>query len=135
MKICLDMRSPDSGGTSTFTNNYLKFLNEVNVNHEFIILVNHWEGNLSAPNMRVMQVPRLTSALQLGWAQFYLPGLLKGKNIDLYHSMKHLGPVFNPVKSIYRVRAVGQFCGIFPLKFFEKLYWERLGKIIIKKLI
>ncbi len=53
-----------------------------------------------------------------------LPHHLKSRQCDVYHSLKHVGPIYCPVKSVYRVPAVGQFVGQYPQRFSDQVYWS-----------
>ncbi|MCZ6594901.1 MAG: glycosyltransferase family 1 protein [Bacteroidetes bacterium] len=133
MRVCLDIRVQTKGGTSTFISNFVHELISKNISHDFVFLTNEDGSIINSSDYETIKVPNLHPLLELTWIQTKLPMLIKKRRIRLYHSLKHLGPIYCPVNSIYRNAAVGQFAGIYPLSFQEKIYWIWLEKLLFSK--
>ena len=133
MRICIDARAPRQGGTRTFTDSFLQHLLALETEHEFVLLTNPGVSPVKASAVEAIHVPAANPILELTWIQTVLPGLLKRRNVDIYHSLKHVGPIFCPVNDVYHLHAVGQFSGIHPLRGHEKLYWTRMRKIVLQR--
>lgn len=123
MKVCLDIRVSTKGGTSTFIDNFVRELDGVSHGHNIQFVFNEGATPLNGRHSRVAAVPFSNRILEFQWSQIALAGILKRKGFDAYHSLKHVGPVFTGTKTIYRVPAVGQFSGNYPMKTLDHIYW------------
>jgi len=119
MRICIDIRTETRGGTSTFIDNFLHHLSDQNIKHELLFLTNRKYEDKSGFLTEKIKIPSDNRVLQLAWTQTIFPTILRAKQINVYHSLKHLGPILSPSINIYRLAAIGQYCGIYPLKFFD----------------
>lgn len=132
MKICLDVRFQTKSGPRSYIINFIQHLRELDKGNEYIFLMDCDLEEIDISKFEIVKVPVANPLLQMAWIQGVLPYLFRKKGIEIYHSLKHLGPVYCPVRSIYMVAAIGQYCGIYPLRFLERVYWTRLQRIIIK---
>ena len=127
MKVCLDIRVSTKGGTSTFIDNYVRELDHVEHHHNIQFVFNEGATPLNGRHLRVAAVPYRNRVLEFQWSQLSLGQILKRKGFDAYHSLKHVGPIFSGVKTIYRVPAVGQFLGNYPMKPLDHVYWNHIA--------
>jgi glycosyltransferase involved in cell wall biosynthesis len=117
---------------SSYINNFIRHLIEVDQLNEYLLLVDKNLEEVDISKFEIIQVPDTTPVLQMAWIQSILPNVLRRKGIKIYHSLKHAGPIYCPVISIYTIAAVGQYCGIYPLTFQERIYWTQLQRMILK---
>ena len=82
---------------------------------------------LNGRHPRVAAVPYQNRLLEFQWSQIGLGRILKRNAFDAYHSLKHIGPMFAGLKTIYRVPAVGQFLGNYPMKKLDHIYWNHIA--------
>ncbi len=129
MKICLDGRVATKGGTSTFVDSFTRQL--IAMTHR-VEAAGHKVDVIAHPKQKIanhssLKIP--TNRMQeLLWAQRALPRWLHENEYDIYHSLKHVGPISCQPRTIYRVPAVGQFDGSYPLSLSERFYWAHLAK-------
>ena len=128
MKVCLDVRVSTKGGTSTFIENYVHALHEVGHNHDIQLVFNEGAIPLSGPQPRAGAVPHRNRLLEFQWSQLGLRKALQRNGFDVYHSLKHVGPLSCPARTIYRVPAVGQFAGNYPMRPLDRFYWTHIAK-------
>jgi glycosyltransferase involved in cell wall biosynthesis len=127
MKICLDIRVSTKGGTSTFIDNYVRELDEVQHDHNIHFVFNEGATPLNGKHPRVAAVPYRNRVLEFQWSQLGLARVLKRHKFDVYHSLKHVGPIFCRSKTVYRVPAVGQFIGNYPMHKLDHIYWNHVA--------
>ncbi len=128
MKICLDIRVSTQGGTSTFIDNFVRHLSDVEHQHSIQFVFNEGTTALNGKHVRAAAVPHKNRLLEFKWSQWSLPHVLKRLEFDVYHSLKHVGPIFCPTSTIYRVPAVGQFLGNYPMQTLDHFYWAYFAK-------
>ena len=90
-----------------------------------IDIIAHPKQKIASPSSLKIPTSRMQELL---WAQRTLPRWLQENDYDIYHSLKHVGPTRCRPRSIYRVPAVGQFDGSYPLSLSERFYWAHLAK-------
>lgn len=127
MKVCLDIRVSTKGGTSTFIDNYVRELDYVEHDHNIQFVFNEGATPLNGRHPRVAAVPYRNRVLEFQWSQLSLLQILKRNGFDVYHSLKHVGPIFTGLKTVYRVPAVGQFLGNYPMKTLDHIYWNQIA--------
>jgi alpha-1,3-rhamnosyl/mannosyltransferase len=127
MKVCLDIRVSTKGGTSTFISNYVRELDDVPHDHDIQFVFNEGATPLNGKHPRVAAVPYRNRVLEFQWAQVALRKVLKQQRFDVYHSLKHVGPLFATTRTIYRVPAVGQFLGNYPMQRLDHIYWNHVA--------
>ncbi len=133
MKVCLDVRVSTPGGTSTFIENFLRELDEIDTGHEIELLFSRDRQLLGREGCPGRSAPFGNRVLEFQWSQVALPHLLRREGVALYHSLKHLGPLRCPARSMYRVPAVGQFAGNYPMPFADHVYWSYLGRFVYRR--
>jgi len=127
MKVCLDIRVSTKGGTSTFIDNYVRELDDVQHSHNIQFVFNEGATPLNGRHPRVAAVPYSNRILEFQWSQLSLGSILKRNGFEAYHSLKHVGPMFSGLKTIYRVPAVGQFLGNYPMNRLDHIYWNHIA--------
>lgn len=124
MKVCLDIRVSTKGGTSTFIDNYVRELDDVQHGHSIHYVFNEGTTPLNGRHPRVAAVPYNNRMLEFKWSQLNLARIVRKSQFDIYHSLKHVGPIFCSAKTVYRVPAVGQFLGNYPMRPLDHVYWR-----------
>ena len=127
MKICLDIRVSTKGGTSTFIDNFVRELHRIEHDHEIEYVFNAGTSALNGRHTRAAAVPFDHRILEFQWSQIALPRIIRRTGYDVYHSLKHVGPLRCPIRSVYRVPAVGQFNGTYPLPRLDRIYWTNFA--------
>ncbi len=133
MRICLDIRYKKESGPSTYIKNLTPLLLKKQRFIEYFIISN---GQLSFEDKNIVEEFKLVkqnSYQEFLWTQFSLPKLLKKWEIDIYHSFKHLPPVFSNVKIVFTMGSVGSYTGDYPLSLRERIYWKHFRKLLLKK--
>ena len=133
MKVCLDIRVSTKGGTSTFIDNYVRALDEVQHDHNIHFVFNEDTTPLNGRHPRIAAVPYNNRMLEFQWSQLNLARIVKKHNFDVYHSLKHVGPILCSAKTIYRVPAVGQFLGNYPMRTLDHIYWKHVAGAAYRK--
>ncbi len=133
MKVCLDIRVSTKGGTSTFIDSYVRELDSIQHEHRIAFVFNEGATPLNGRHPRVAAVPHANRVLEFQWSQLTLPRILKKHGFDAYHSLKHVGPIFTNVKTVYRVPAVGQFLGNYPMQTLDHIYWNQVAGTAYRK--
>lgn len=123
MRICLDARVATRGGTSTFVDGFVQQIAATTHQHDIDVVAHDAQGLASpgSPSVPSGKVPELV------WSQVALPGVIRRGDYDIYHSLKHIGPLNCAARTVYRVPAVGQFNGTYPLSAPDRFYWGALG--------
>ncbi|NEP49253.1 MAG: glycosyltransferase family 4 protein [Moorea sp. SIO3C2] len=109
MKILLDCRFKKGAGPNVATVYMLDELIRLNTKHKFIVLQNPNQSLPEYPGVEKLVVPVKNNFLEFLWVQFYLPKLLDKLNIDIYHSLKHVSPLFAKIPTIEYIHEVGHF--------------------------
>ena len=109
MKILLDCRFKKGAGPNVTATYLLDHLIKLNTEHEFIILQHRAQSIPDYPGVKKIFVPVNNNWLEFAWVQLYLPFLFHKLGVDIYHSLKHLGPFFSDVPRIQYIREVGHF--------------------------
>jgi alpha-1,3-rhamnosyl/mannosyltransferase len=118
---------------SSFIYNFTRHLIKSDKKCEYVFLIDRPFEEIDLSQFERLHVPQGGPLLQMTWVQAVLPGLLKRKGIKIYHSLKHLGPLYCPAfKTMYTVGAAGQHSGIYPVSFKETLYWKYLQGALLK---
>lgn len=133
MKVCLDIRVSTKGGTSTFIDSYVRELDRIQHPHDIQFVFNEGATPLNGKHPRAAAVPYRNRILEFQWSQFGLPRILKQQGFDAYHSLKHVGPLYGSCRTIYRVPAVGQFYGTYPMQPLDHIYWNHVAGAAYKK--
>jgi len=135
MRIALDIRYRTESGASSYIHNLLPRLSEAKQGYQFVLIQFANQTMNGTEMIESIVCPDLSPAGQALWDQVFLPGLLIRKQIDLYHSLKLLGPRFSHCPRLIVAHSItSSFHGDFPLS--EKLsaYWITLGKYIYRSM-
>ena len=100
MKICLDARSPGTGGVFTYTKYLLYNLFQIDIENEYIIITDPEHGSWGYDHVEEIVVPNNNPFSWLLWSNTQLPKYLEKRNIDVYHSLKHVTGFRIPAKSV-----------------------------------
>ena len=128
MKICLDIRVSTKGGTSTFIENFVRELERVPGPHRIEYVFQPQSISLNGKSVIAATVPTTNRLLEFPWSQWRLPQIIRRGEFDVYHSLKHVGPLACPAHTIYRVPAVGQFLGNYPMRPLDYVYWAHVAR-------
>lgn len=104
----------------------------VDQKNEYLLIRVPGDGMTFPSEIKTIRPPLPNPVAQLAWVQFILPRLLEREQIDIYHSLKHLGPFRLKAKKVYTQGAVGHFHGNYPLRWYETLYWKILGRMFLR---
>ncbi len=132
MRICLDIRSRSGGGLPVYINSLVPRLLEIGREHEFL-LVCHADQHIGAEGPEVIHAPEAARYREFLWVQTGLPGLLRRRAVDVYHALKHLGPLFVDCISILSLHEVGQHLEERTLPIVEHLYWSRMQTLSLRR--
>ena len=136
-RVCLDARTGTPGGTTTFMENFLGELDarcksENNAPH--LALIVHHDAEYHYAHLPIVaRVPSPRRWREFYWSQTALPRILRSEHFDAYHSLKHVGPIWCPTRSLYRVPAVGQFADNYPMERFDKIYWTAMARQVYRR--
>ncbi|MEQ8537295.1 MAG: glycosyltransferase family 1 protein [Coleofasciculus sp. D1-CHI-01] len=137
MRILLDCRFQKGAGPNVTTCYLLNYLIKLNTEHDFVILQHKGQQLPQYPNVQKLVVPSQNTLVEFLWVQFYLPKLLRQYAIDIYHSLKHVGPLFTRVPVLLYLREVGHFHEkgqeAFQLNLVNKIYWNYILVLGLKR--
>jgi glycosyltransferase involved in cell wall biosynthesis len=130
MRILLDCRFQQGAGPNIATSCLLDGLIKLNTRYEFLILQHHGQSLPDYRGIRKIKVPSQKPLFEFLWVQLCLPVLLKLYNIDICHSLKHVGPLFTSVPTALHLHAVGHFFPegqeAFKLSLHNRIYWNHI---------
>ena len=130
MKILLDCRFQEGAGPNVTTTYLVENLLRLDRTNQYIILQHRQQQFPELPNVQKIYVPTQKRWAEFLWTQLVLPWILKYKHVDIYHSLKHFGPIFTPTPTIIPIRAVSQFLkGMQKLSLVDWFYWNIIGRI------
>jgi glycosyltransferase involved in cell wall biosynthesis len=127
MRICIDVRHKIAGGGQTFMVCLVRELLRAGSDHEFILLELEGTRLLKGIDYDRMECPAGSALAQYHWVQKHLPRQLRERGVDIYHSLKHVGPFRAECRLVYSLSSLGGFCswfsGAYPLTPTEWIYW------------
>ena len=130
MRILLDCRFREGAGPNVQSRYLLDHLIRLNTRHEFLVLQHTKQALPHYPNVRRLEVAARTPIGEFLWIQCVLPSLLRRHEVDIYHTLKHVGPLFTRVPTIMHIREVGHFfpegLEAFQIGFASRLYWNHI---------
>ena len=130
--LALDVRVSTPGGGKTYIEGLVPEL--VRQTDHRILLVRAGEDRLEIPDIETVYAPapRVAQAL---WSQTALPRLLRGRSVDLYHALKHPGPLAFGGRQVFTLGAASPFDGrsLYPMPLPEVLYWTVLGRAYLRR--
>jgi glycosyltransferase involved in cell wall biosynthesis len=138
MRICIDVRYGLASGASTYMANLVNALIDAGTGHEMVLLQLQGSRPLTDRQVESIEAPRLSPLKQCWWVQRHLADRLRAARIDVYHSLKHLGPFKADCKQIYSMSSLGGYVGyrsgIYPMPVTEHVYWRYLGRQWLRRL-
>ena len=110
---------------------------KLNTKHEFVILQHRGQALPDHPQVKKIIVPSRNRLLEFLWVQFHLNKLLQDYAIDIYHSLKHVGPLFTSVPTVLFVHEIRHFVpggqeGFEP-DLVNKVYWKYILRWGLKR--
>lgn len=88
--IAIDLRSPGERGILTYTRALLPHLLAADSGHRFLLIKDPDFPTPEGPNVATLPVPSRNPAHWLYWSNFRLPRLLAEREVDVYHTFKHV---------------------------------------------
>lgn len=139
MKICIDARSSYGGGITTYSQELLKNLMEIDKKNEFIILYDKEHGKRGYLNTDERIAPSSNIVWRLIWDHTFLPSLLKKEKVDIYHSFKHISSFKSSTKLIYTIHLGGihdpKVGGYLLVRGFKHYILRNLSEILYKSMV
>jgi glycosyltransferase involved in cell wall biosynthesis len=130
VKILLDCRFQKGAGANVTTEYLVARILDAGGENEYLILQHAHQSFGDAVDVRKIIVPTTHRLAEFLWIQFALPRILKLERVDVYHSLKHFGPLWTRGKTILMNRAVSQFLpGHQKLSFVDWFYWTVIGRM------
>lgn len=134
MKILLDCRFQKGAGPNVTSQYLVDHLLRCDTANRYIILQHRQQHFPELPNVKKIYVPTQKRWAEFLWVQFVLPRILKHESVNIYHSLKHFGPLFTSIPKIEIVREVRQFLGSAQrLSIMDLFYWKVIGRIAWKR--
>ncbi|MDP8217407.1 MAG: glycosyltransferase family 1 protein [Candidatus Theseobacter exili] len=129
MKICIDARVPQLGGSRTYTDSLLDAIIKTDAVNEYYILWDSVQGHSRFDNTNEKEIPWKGKLNTLWWSHTTLPKFLKKEKIDVYHSFKQLNLFSSQAARIYTFHTAGPF--LYPqfYKWAECLHWKAMFKL------
>jgi glycosyltransferase involved in cell wall biosynthesis len=130
--LALDVRVSTPGGGKTYIESLIPEL--CRQTRHRVVLVRTEKDGLSLPDTETLQAPGPRVA-QVVWSQTTLAAQLRARGVDLYHSLKHPGPLVYGGRTICTLSAAGPYDGLclYPLPVQELLYWNVLGRHYLRR--
>jgi glycosyltransferase involved in cell wall biosynthesis len=133
MRIALDIRYRTGSGASSYIHNLLPHLLKHNHQYEFILIRFEHQVPAGWDECESIICSDWGPICQVGYDQLILPAVLKFHGIDLYHSLKLLGPRFSHCPQIKVAHSItSAFRGEFPGSRLQNLYWIVLGNHLFR---
>lgn len=130
MKILLDCRFKKGAGPNVATRYLLDSMVKLNTDHDFVILQHKNQPLPDYPGINKVMVPSRNPFLEFLWVQCCLPRLLKQYDIDVCHSLKHIGPLFTRVPTVLHVHEINHLTPQgkkgFQVDLAHKIYWNHI---------
>jgi hypothetical protein len=111
MRVCIDVRFGLASGASTYMTNLVNALIDARSDHEIVLLGLNGSKSLTDRQVESISCPPLSPLKQYWWVQRHLADRLRSARIDIYHSLKHLGPFKSDCKQIYSMSSLGGYVG------------------------
>lgn len=132
MRVCLDVRSRSGGGLPVYIRNLVPRLREARPGFEFV-LAGHPDQPLVDGAAESLVLPEVGRAGELLWVQARLPRLLRRRGIDVYHALKHPGPLACPCPDVLSLHEVGQYLRRRTLPWIEHAYWRWFQPLALRR--
>lgn len=138
MKILLDCRFQKGAGPNIAVRHLLDHLLRLNIEYEFVILQHQRQPLPNYPGIKKITVPSRNRLLEFLYVQYYFPKLLQRYHIDIYHSFKHVGPLFTSVPTIVTLHSIRPFSErqegyVSEFDLVNKIYWKYIHRCGLKQ--
>ena len=136
MNICLDVRYKYESGSSSYIKNVIPAILKQDRNNRYLIVKYPKQKFLFEKEVdEVIVSPANTSdAVQLLWTMGVLPLLMRRKQVNVYHAMKMLGPVWPLTKSVMTMHSIyGSYKGQFPVDLKTRIFISLIGNRVVTR--
>lgn len=135
MRILLDMRHRNTlSGSVSYIYNLLPGLVSAPSGHEFVVLLYENQRLPVGVDCETVALAAQSGAVQMVYDQALLPKLIRRVGADAYHPLKYLGTAYPSCPQVTTLHAITEaFKGQFPTRFVESIYWQHLGRRILKR--
>lgn len=125
LRIALDCRFQKGGGPNITTRYLVDHLLRIDRHNEYLVIQHEGSTIGQEAGARTLTVPTRRRWAEFLWVQYTLPRILRRESIDIYHSLKHVGPLRCPARMVLMCRAISQFLpGTQKLSSIDRLYWR-----------
>lgn len=125
LRICLDIRCREGGGVAVYIDQLVPQLLNQGKGHQFLLL-RHQEQKIGSWDTESVMVPPMNHWRELLWVQRTLPLILRQQGVQVYHALKHMGPLTPGCRSLLSLHEVGQYLEARTLPLMEHAYWRYL---------
>jgi glycosyltransferase involved in cell wall biosynthesis len=125
LRVCLDARSPGHGGIATYIENLIDHLVRLAPDNYYLLLVDAGQPSRARPGVEEFVVPVGNPLLWFFWSNTRLPRLLRERQIDVYHALKHVTLFRIPARSmvtLHGAEMIYRFPGYYT--WYDLLYWR-----------
>jgi glycosyltransferase involved in cell wall biosynthesis len=135
LRILLDMRHRNTlSGSVSYIYSILPHLTSASGRHEFIVLLYDHHRLPPGVDCATVTLGTQSGAAQMVYDQVLLPKLIRRAGADIYHPLKYLGSLYPPCPQVTTLHAITEtYKGEFPTRFAEAIYWQHLGRRILKR--
>jgi glycosyltransferase involved in cell wall biosynthesis len=136
MNICLDVRYKKESGSSSYINHIVPAILKKDRNNRYLIIKYpkqklFFEKDVSET---ILSPAGTSDVVQLAWTIGIVPFLMRKKEVDIYHSMKMIGPIWMPTKSVMTMHSIyGNYKGQFPVNWKTKIFIYIDGNRVVKR--
>jgi glycosyltransferase involved in cell wall biosynthesis len=134
MNICLDVRSLGQTGVLNYATGLLRSMFRIGREHTFLLVTDGngcpWENE----GLTRIVVPSSNPLHWLAWSNMVLPSLLARREIDVYHTLKHVTAYRLPAKKVVTFHG-GHIHYILPNIFpwHDNIYWKLSYRATIRR--
>lgn len=129
MRIALDVRYRTQSGASTYIRHVVPGLLSAQTEHEFVLIKYPDQEIGCGDSYETMLCPSSSRVHQVFWDQLILPRQLRKHGIDLYHTLKLLGPWWTHCPQIRVCHSILRpYQGEFPVNRDVRAYWHVMGE-------
>jgi glycosyltransferase involved in cell wall biosynthesis len=135
LRILLDMRHRNTlSGSVSYIYNILPRLFGASSEHEFVVLRYEEQRLPAGVECESVVLGAQSGGVQMVYDQVLLPKLLRRVGADLYHPLKYLGSTRPSCRQVTTLHAITEsYRGEFPTRFMESIYWQHLGRRILRR--
>jgi len=132
MRICIDARSLSHKGT--YGTSLLKSLLKIDNLNEYMVITDQKLKDWGFEDIDEIIVPSFNPLYWMIWSNTTLPKILDDREIDVYHSFKHVTAYNLKAKKVLTFHG-GPMLYRFPdfYKWYDRIYWKFSYRMAIKK--